>query len=123
MTCIASASRGPIAAGTPGLSIPAFSPAIRASVSPRNCIWSYEIGVIAVTSGRSITLVASSRPPSPVSSRSRSAGAAPAAEPGLEQKQIGGLAREGQKSGGCGDLEKCDRVTVIGDFALLEQVD
>ena len=36
--------------------------------------WSSEIGVIAVTAGRSTTLVASSRPPRPVSSRTTSAG-------------------------------------------------
>jgi hypothetical protein len=58
----------------PGLMMPAFSKAILASVSPRKSMWSMEMLVIAVATGRSTTLVASNRPPSPTSSTSRSAG-------------------------------------------------
>ena len=61
-------------AGTPRLRMPAFSAAILSSVSPRNSVWSIEIGVMTVASGCSITLVASSRPPRPTSSSSTSAG-------------------------------------------------
>ena len=54
--------------------MPAFSPAIAVRLSPRKLTWSIEIGVIAVASGFSTTLVASSLPPRPVSSSSKSAG-------------------------------------------------
>ena len=60
--------------GTPRLRIPAFSPAISGRVSPRYCWWSMETGVMIVRRGRSMTLVASSRPPRPTSSRVQSAG-------------------------------------------------
>ena len=52
----------------------AFSPAIVSSVSPRKSTWSMEIGVMTLASGAGTTLVASSRPPSPTSSSSASAG-------------------------------------------------
>jgi hypothetical protein len=63
-------------AGTPRFKMPAFSPAISPNVDPRCSVWSMEIGVMTLTAGRSITLVASSRPPRPTSSKSASAGRA-----------------------------------------------
>ena len=56
----------PITAGTPRLNIPAFSAAMSSSVAPRYSTWSIPILVTPATSGV-ITLVASRRPPSPVS--------------------------------------------------------
>ena len=47
--------------------IPAFSSAINSKVLPKKSIWSIEILVIIVKSGLFITLVASKRPPKPVS--------------------------------------------------------
>ena len=52
--------------GTPAFMMPAFSPAISTSDSPRYSAWSKATLVTAVTSGCT-TLVASSRPPSPTS--------------------------------------------------------
>jgi hypothetical protein len=74
MASAASRGCGPIAAGMPGFRIPAFSKAIAPSVSPRKCWWSSETGAITVAAGRSITLVASKRPPSPTSIKAASAG-------------------------------------------------
>ena len=55
-----------------GLIIPAFSPAISLIVSPRNAMWSLEIGVITSTRVVPTTFVASSLPPRPVSSTTKS---------------------------------------------------
>ena len=62
----------PVTTGTHRLMMPAFSPAIAVSVSPRKAWWSIEIEVIAATAGRT-TFVASSLPPSPTSITARSA--------------------------------------------------
>ena len=48
----ASAACGPTTQGTPRFRMPAFSPAISASVSPRYCWWSIETGVMTVSRGR-----------------------------------------------------------------------
>ena len=48
--------------------IAAFSPAISATVSPSTAMWSSETGVITLASVVRTTLVASHRPPRPVSS-------------------------------------------------------
>ena len=63
----------PVTVGTPGFMIPAFSPAISASVSPSISRWSSEIEVMAQAVG-TMTLVASPRPPKPTSSTQSSAG-------------------------------------------------
>ena len=60
--------------GTPARAMAAFSAAISAKVTPRYCWWSMPMLAIPLTRGRSMTLVASSRPPSPTSSRQASAG-------------------------------------------------
>ena len=70
----ADGSCGAIMPGMPGFRMPAFSKAILSIVSPRNCLWSIDTGVITVASGAASTLVESNRPPSPVSSNNRSAG-------------------------------------------------
>ena len=57
--------------GTPGLRMPAFSPAMAPSVLPRYSMWSKDTGVMAVTSGWH-AFVASSRPPRPASSTATS---------------------------------------------------
>ena len=103
-----SASRGcgAITAGTPRLKMPAFSAAIFSSVSPRNSMWSIDTGVMTLASGRSMTLVASSRPPRPTSSSSMSAG----------------MAREQQKAGGGLDLEHRDRRVAVGALAFGQRV-
>ena len=54
--------------GTCGFKIPAFSAAISSSVFPRISVWSSPIDVRIQVSGPLIEFVASSRPPSPVSS-------------------------------------------------------
>ena len=59
---------------TPGLRMPAFSQAILARLSPSLSAWSMAIGVMTLSAGRATTLVASSRPPSPTSRISASAG-------------------------------------------------
>ena len=64
-------SAAPHTTGTPGFTIPAFSAAICASVSPRISVWSSPIEVMTLTSGAS-TLVQSSRPPSPTSTTAHS---------------------------------------------------
>ena len=69
ITSQAAACCGPTTQGTPRLRMPAFSKAISARVSPRYCWWSMETGVMTVSRGRATTLVASSRPPRPTSSR------------------------------------------------------
>ena len=66
-----------------------------------------EIGVMAVSSGFATTLVASSRPPSPTSSSSRSAG-------GL------GEGEEGRRGG---DLEQRDQLAAIGGLGAGEAID
>ena len=72
MTASASGVWGDEMTGTPGLMMPAFSPAISASVVPRYFVWSRPMGVMTLTAGVTI-LVASSRPPRPVSSTTQSA--------------------------------------------------
>ena len=62
--------------GRPGLMMPAFSPAMAASVVPRNASWSIDSDAIAQEAGACSTLVASNRPPSPTSMIARSAGVA-----------------------------------------------
>ena len=56
----------PVTSGTPPRRIPAFSAAIDASVFPSHSRWSYPTVVMTDTAGRH-ALVASHRPPSPVS--------------------------------------------------------
>ena len=74
MTASASRVWPAITAGTPDLRMPAFSAAIASMVSPRKSRWSSETRVITLAIGLSTTLVASSRPPRPTSSRRASAG-------------------------------------------------
>ena len=62
VSCMAS----PITTGICCFMIPAFSPAIRASVLPRNCMWSKLMLVISDNIGV-IMFVQSRRPPSPTS--------------------------------------------------------
>ena len=68
--------------GTPGFRMPAFSPAIAASVLPRNETWSMEIGVIAVGQ-RLLDDIGRVEP---------------AAKPGLQQQQIGGVSAKARKA-------------------------
>ena len=65
-------SRSPITAGRPGLKMPAFSPAIDASVEPRYSMWSSPMDVTPATIGSS-TFVESRRPPRPASITATSA--------------------------------------------------
>ena len=85
--------------------MPAFSKAILASVSPRYCMWSKEMGISTLTRGRSITLVESSRPPRPVSSSRMSAG----------------MPGEGEEGCAGGDLEEGDGLAAIRPLAFLQQ--
>ena len=66
-----------------------------------------ETGVIAVRAGLATTLVASSRPPSPVSSN----------------KQIGRRLGEGKERRHRGDLEQGDQFAAIGRFGAGETID
>ena len=66
-----SATSSPITTGVFGFMIPAFSPAILASVLPRNCVWSRLMFVIIDNSGL-IMLVQSSLPPNPTSTTAMS---------------------------------------------------
>ena len=61
----------PITTGTPGLIMPAFSPAISSSVFPKNCVWSKLMLVMTQSSGV-MMFVQSSRPPSPTSTTAMS---------------------------------------------------
>ena len=87
--------------------MPAFSPAIAAIVSPRNAWWSSETGRdrgdrrAADDVGR----------------------VEPAAEPGLEQHDVGRGAGEGEKGRRGRDLEKGDRRARVDALAFLEQSD
>ena len=74
MTVSAASGCGAMIPGRPRLRMPAFSAAMAGSVSPRNFSWSIDTAVITVARGSGMTLVASSRPPSPTSRRSTSAG-------------------------------------------------
>ena len=69
--------------------IPAFSAAIPVRLLPRNSWWSIEMEVMAQAAGRSMTLVES----------------APAAEPDLQDAEIGRFGCEKQEGGGGDDLE------------------
>ena len=62
----ASSGMTPVKTGTPGLTISAFSPAILARVLPRAFMWSKAMLVMTEAAGVT-TLVASRRPPMPVS--------------------------------------------------------
>ncbi|MBR0107033.1 MAG: acyltransferase family protein, partial [Lachnospiraceae bacterium] len=73
MTSIASLDcSGYVTHTPPCLSVPHFSAAIAATVSPSTAVWSSETETITLTSGQPITFVASSRPPRPVSSTTTS---------------------------------------------------
>ena len=67
-TSIAEGSCGHDTTVEPSFTMPAFSWAISASVLPSRFVWSSAIDTIAATSGAAMTLVESSRPPSPTSS-------------------------------------------------------
>ena len=64
---MASRSWGQLATGHPGFTMPAFSPAMAATVSPSKSVWSSPMRQITLASDASMTLVASSRPPRPTS--------------------------------------------------------
>ena len=71
MTARASGDSVAVRTGTPGLMMPAFSAAIFARVSPSQASWSKAMLVMTLASGVTM-LVASSRPPRPVSQITRS---------------------------------------------------
>ena len=66
-TILADSGKSPITAGHFALRIPAFSPAISATVGPSICQWSRLIEVMTLARGVSQTFVASNLPPNPVS--------------------------------------------------------
>ena len=49
-------------------------------------------------------------------------GIEPAAQAHFEQQIVGGIAREGEKGRGGGDLEEGDGLAAIGLLAFLEQI-
>jgi hypothetical protein len=46
-----------------------------------------------------------------------------AAEAGLQQQDVGRIAREGEEGRDRGDLEERDRIAAIGALAFLDQID
>src|SRR5262249_48471007 len=91
MTVQASGAVTPLTVTTPGLTIPAFSRAMPASVGPSCCVWSMLMLVMTVTRGRRQTLVESSRPPRPTST---TAACTPAPRGGAQQPHRGGAPKK-----------------------------
>ena len=67
-----SASCGHDTTADPGLTMPAFSPAMAASVVPSSFVWSRPMRAMTAASGASMTFVESRRPPRPTSSTTMS---------------------------------------------------
>ena len=67
-TAIASASCGHDTTADPGFTMPAFSPAMAASVVPSSFVWSRPMRAMTAASGASMAFVESRRPPRPTSS-------------------------------------------------------
>ena len=84
--------------GRPRFRMPAFSAAIPASVSPRNFSWSSVTEVMTAASGVVDDV----------------GGVEPAAEPHLEQAEVGRVAREEVEGDRRGDLEQGDRLAAVG---------
>jgi hypothetical protein len=85
------------------LMMAAFSPAIAVSVSPRNSVWSMLTGAITLTSGVSITLVASAAA-RPTSSSTTSAGCC-----------------ENRQNAAAVSIQNGDRRACIGPLAMLQR--
>ena len=86
--------------------MPAFSPAIAATVSPRYSAWSRPIGRDDGGGGRVDHV----------------GGVDPAAEADLEEEHVGGRLGEQQQGRRGGDLEEGDRVAAVGRLAAREGV-
>ena len=98
MTSSASGGWRETTAGTPALRMPAFSPAMAASVAP-------ELVLVVERDGRDDR---EGRP------RDDVGGVEAAAEAHLQDHRVGGMLGEGQEGGGGRDLEEGDGVAGIG---------
>ena len=89
----------------PGFIIPAFSPAIASSVSPRKSRWSNDTEVIAAAAGRGDDV----------------GRVVPSAQSHLQHHQLGRHAGEQQERRGGQQLEHGDRRAVVGPFHLVQR--